>query len=179
MKQRRTSEPADPKGGRSRPAARLRRTAWILTAVVAVGIGAVALAAAPSGAPVEAQPPAQAQENPPGVQPPVQKWMKDRDDPQIELNNSLVAIVQQKIAKPRDAQVACRRLDRATRALSETDAAPDPQVDLLMRAGLAKFEQGAAACLAGDIATAERLVAEGLAERAAADEPLIDVLEGE
>jgi hypothetical protein len=58
-------------------------------------------------------------------------------------------------------------------------AAPHAEVDTLERAGLAKFGQAAAACLAGDRATAHRLVTEGLAERAAAQEPLDELLDGE
>jgi hypothetical protein len=44
---------------------------------------------------------------------------------------------------------------------------------------LDKIEQAATACLAGDVAGAERLAAEGLAERADAQLPLEEVLEGE
>jgi hypothetical protein len=44
---------------------------------------------------------------------------------------------------------------------------------------LDKIEQAATACLAGDAAGAERLAAEGLAERADAQLPLEEVLEGE
>ena len=42
-----------------------------------------------------------------------------------------------------------------------------------------KIEQAAAACLSGDVAGAHRLAAEGLAERADAQLPLDEALEGE
>jgi hypothetical protein len=116
---------------------------------------------------------------PPGVQPAVQKWLKVREKSQIELNDALVPIVQKKIEQPGAAPPACRRLATVTNVLLKMSAAPHPKVDQLARAGLAKFEQGATACLAGDLANAERLVAEGLAERAAAQEPFDETLDGD
>ena len=98
---------------------------------------------------------------------------------QIELNNALIPIVQQRIADPAKAPVMCRRLVLAARAMLGRVVAPHARVDTLARAGLAKFEQGAVACLAGDRGSAQRLVTEGLAERTAAQEPLDELLEGE
>jgi hypothetical protein len=57
-------------------------------------------------------------------------------------------------------------------------AAPSAPVDQLTRAGLAKFTEGAKACLAGDVPTAIATVKAGLAERADALNTLDAVLEG-
>jgi hypothetical protein len=118
--------------------------------------------------------PAQAPPLPPGLQPGVQEWLKNRGPLQIDLNNALVPFVQNKLGN-----ATCRRLSNAARRMSALSKAPDARVDVLARAGLAKFEQGAAACLAGNLAEGERLVREGLAERTAATEPLDETLAGE
>lgn len=116
---------------------------------------------------------------PPGLRPNVQKWMKDRERYQIELNNALVLVVQKKLGTPSAAQAVCARLSKGARAMAGRGKAPDLTVDTLAGAGLAKFVQAAAACSAGDLGAAEKLVAEGLAERTAATEPLDETLEGE
>ncbi|MCW2810373.1 MAG: hypothetical protein JWP61_831 [Friedmanniella sp.] len=155
---------------------RMRR--WVVLAVMtlAVGLASAAVAAAP----FSSSPPAvEAAVPPPGVQPAVQKWLKAREESQIELNNALVPFVQKTVGKPDAAPAACHRLAKATRVLLSMAAAPHPKVDELTRAGLAKFERGATACAAGDLATAEGLVAEGLAERTAAQEPLDETLDGD
>jgi hypothetical protein len=148
----------------------------VLMSIIALtlGLASASVAAGPfDSAKVEAADP------PPGVQPAVQKWLKLREKSQIELNDALVPIVQKKIEQPGAAPPACRRLATVTKVLLTMSAAPHPKVDQLARAGLTKFEQGAAACLAGDLANAERLVAEGLTERAAAQEPFDETLDGD
>ena len=154
---------------------KVRRRVQLLVAALAVILAGAAVAVGPfnSSPTVEAAPP------PPGVQPAVQKWFKAREKSQIELNNALVPIVQKTIEQPGESLAPCRRVAKAASVLSKMAAAPHSKVDQLTRAGLAKFEQGAAACLAGNLATAERLVAEGLAERTAAQEPLDETLDGD
>jgi hypothetical protein len=68
-----------------------------------------------------------------------------------------------------------------TRTLSARSAVPGPrpEIDAAARAGLAKFGQAAAVCLAGDVPAAEHLVADGLAERAIAQDHLDALLDGE
>jgi hypothetical protein len=110
----------------------------------------------------------------------VQKWFKAREKAQIKLNDALVPVVQKKIgsgAGPTSAE--CRRLNAAVLALKAQGRAPVGEIDELARAGLDKIEQAATACLAGDAAAAQRLAAEGLAERADASLPLDEALEGE
>jgi hypothetical protein len=104
--------------------------------------------------------------------------MRLREKPQIELNNALAPIVQHKVGGPSAASV-CRRLALAVRVMTFMAAAPNARVDGLSRAGLAKFEQASASCVAGDLASAEQLVTEGLAERTAAQEAFDDTLDGE
>src|SRR5215217_6536667 len=141
--------------------------------VAAALVVALLVADNPGESPAQADSPAQAPP-PPGLEPDVQNWLKDREPLQIELNNALVAFVQNKLGN-----AACRRLTNAADRMSALSRAPHARVDELARAGLAKFEQGAAACLAGNLAEGERLVREGLAERTAATEPLDETLDGE
>ena len=129
-------------------------------------------------------PPAEAAPPPPGNRADVQRWFKAREKAQIELNNALVPIVQKKIVQKKidsggQTSASCRRLNAAVLALKAHGPAPMARIDELARAGLDKIEQAATACLAGDAAGAERLAAEGLAERADAQLPLEEVLEGE
>ena len=124
-------------------------------------------------------PPAEAAPPPPGNRADVQRWFKAREKAQIELNNALVPIVQKKIGSGGQTSASCRRLHAAVLALKAHGPAPIARIDELARAGLDKIEQAATACLAGDAAGAERLAAEGLAERANAQLPLEEVLEGE
>jgi hypothetical protein len=130
-----------------------------------------------------AYPPAAAQAPgvPPGLQPPVQGWLKEREKDLIELNDALVPLVQKRLGDPATARDACTRLARVTRALSARGPVPGPrpEIDATARAGLEKFGQAAAACLAGDVPTAERLVGEGLVERITAQDRLDALLEGE
>ena len=118
---------------------------------------------------------------PPGLQPPVQGWLKERESDLIELNDALVPLVQKRLKDPATARAACTRLARVTSALSARRPVPGPrpQIDATARAGLAKYSQAAAACLAGDIPTAERLVGEGLLERTTAQDRLDALLDGE
>jgi hypothetical protein len=116
---------------------------------------------------------------PPGLRPDVEKWFKARQNAQIELNDALVPVVQNKVQKAGASAAPCKRIDRAVRALNAVGRAPHAETDALARAGLDKIGRGAAACLAGDLATARRLISEGLAERADASLLLDEVLEGE
>jgi hypothetical protein len=109
----------------------------------------------------------------------VQRWFKAREKAQIELNNALVPIVQKRIGSAGPTSAPCRRLSAAVLALKTHDPAPVAKIDELARAGLDKIEHAATACLAGDAAGAQRLAAEGLAERADASLPLDEALEGE
>jgi hypothetical protein len=171
-------EPDSSPGG-SRWAATVRRAVPTLVVVAALGgLAGIAVTAVSVGA-AQAQAPPPPGLQPPGLRPPVQSWLKDREAEQIELNNALVAIVQKQVGDPRAVKAACPRLAAAVDAMSGQSAAPEQQVDRLTRAGLGKFKQASVVCLAGDVATAERLVTEGLAQRAAAQEPLDQVLDGD
>jgi len=151
-------------------------------------LGGVVLAAVLVAAPVLADvfggaPEASALQRavPPGLQPPVQGWLKDREGDLIELNNALVPLVQKQLKDPTAARAACSRLARVTRTLAARSAVPSarPEIDAAARAGLAQFGQAAAACLAGDVPAAERLVGEGIVERTAAQDRLDALLDGE
>jgi hypothetical protein len=175
MDQRNGTVPGDRGTAGRTSVGRAHIRARLLVIALVLGLGGAAVA----GVPFQPPPEVEAAAPPPGVQPEVQKWFKLREKSQIELNDALLPVVQKGIEKPGAAPAACRRLATVTKVMLKGAAAPHPKVDQLSRAGLAKFDQGAAACLAGDLATAERLVAEGLAERTAAQEPLDEVLDGD
>jgi hypothetical protein len=125
------------------------------------------------------EPSAEAAGAPPGNRADVQKWFKAREKAQLELNDALVPVVQNRIGNGGPTAAPCRRLNAAVKALQAQDRAPVVEIDELARAGLDKIEQAATACLAGDVAGTQRLAAEGLAERADATLPLDEALEGE
>ena len=152
-----------------------RRNA-VLCGVAFAVLALVVLAAAPTGPEASAQP----QPTPPGLQAPVQSWFKAREGDVVELNNALVPLVQQQTPDAAAVRKACTRLAQVTKALSARGPVPgQPKVDAAAQAGIAQFAQAATACLAGDVAGAQRLVREGLAARADAQEPLDELLEGE
>lgn len=126
-----------------------------------------------------AEPAADAARVAPGMQADMAHWFRGRDRALVELNNTLVVVVQKKLDNPGAGSPECRRLDAAIKALNARGPAPDAEVDALARAGEDKLTQAAAACLAGDLATTQRLVAEAMADRAAASLPLEETLEGE
>jgi hypothetical protein len=152
--------------------------AWYAAGLI-VAIALLAVVINLTIGPTPSQPPAEAAAPVPGNRADVQKWFKAREKAQIELNNALVPVVQKKIGSGGPNSAPCRRLSAAIRALNAQGAAPVARIDELARAGLDKIEQAATACLAGDVAGAERLASEGLAERADAQLPLEEVLEGE
>lgn len=162
---------------RSRWPRRARMAWYVAGLIVAIALLAVVINLATG--PTPSQPPAEAAPPPPGNRADVQKWFNAREKAQIGLNNALVPVVQKKLGNGGPSSAACRRLDAAVRALNAQGPAPIANVDELARAGLDKIEQAAKACIAGDVAGAERLAAEGLAERADAQLPLEEVLEGE
>ena len=156
-----------------------RRAGPLVGALLAVVLLSALVLGEVFGGTSEAQ--AQQRAVPPGLQPPVQSWLKDREGDLIELNNALVPLVQKQLKDPAAARPACSRLARVTRSLSARSAVPGPRPEIYTtaRAGLATFERAAAACLAGDFPAAERLVSEGLAERTAAQDRLDALLDGE
>jgi hypothetical protein len=154
-----------------------RTASYVAALITAIALVAVILNM--TTGPTPSQHPAQAAPPPPGNRADVQRWFKAREKAQIELNNALVPVVQKKIGSAGPSSASCRRLDAAVRALKAQDPAPVARIDELARAGLDKIEQAATACVAGDAAGAQRLASEGLAERADAQLPLEEVLEGE
>jgi hypothetical protein len=164
-----------------RPGTRWPRSAktacYVAVLIAAIALLVVMINISTGGS--ASQPPAEAAPPPPGNRADVQRWFRAREKPLIELNNALVPVVEKKIGSGGPTSAPCRRLSAAVLALKAQDRAPVAGIDELARAGLDKIEQAATACLAGDVAGAERLAAEGLAERADAQLPLEEVLEGE
>jgi len=157
---------------------RLARSAcYVVVLIAAIALSAVLINVTTGASP--SQPPAEAAGPPPGNRADVQRWVKARERAQIALNNALVPVVQKTIDSAGPTSAQCRRLNAAVLALKAQDRAPVARIDELARAGLDKIEQAAKACLAGDVAGAQRLAGEGLAERADASLPLDEALEGE
>jgi len=176
--------------GQVSPVLRDRPLRWRIPAVAGVAVLAVTLLLAGRGSPPAVPPPlsgdasavvapaAAAAAAVPGEEPGVQRWLKAREKLQIELVNSAVAVTKLDPAAGRPRDNSCARLAAVTAALNAFAGAPSAQLDQLTRAGLAKFTDGAKACLAGDVPGAITTVKAGLAERAAALDALDDVLEG-
>src|SRR5690242_13240729 len=154
---------------------RTHRSGMLVGAAFAVLALAVVILAATEGPEASAQPQSAA----PGLQAPVQSWFKAREGDVVELNNALVPLVQQQTPDAAAVRNACTRLARVTKALSARGPVPgQPKVNAAAQAGMAQFTQAATACLAGDVAGAQRLVREGLAARTDAQEALDELLEG-
>ena len=173
MDQNTTIQP--PQRQRPRRKAASGRVALVLVTLIALLIAAVAFNA--TDRPVE--PPAEAAAQVPGTRADVTNWFRKRDKALVKLNDDLVPLVQKKVKKPGADSAECKALDKAIKALDKLGPAPDAEVDALARAGEDKLGLAATACLAGDLATTQRLVAEAMAERAAASLPLEEALEGE
>ena len=154
-----------------------RSTVYVSILIAAIALLGVMITVTTGGSPSE--PSAEAAGAPPGNRADVQKWFKAREKAQIELNDALVPVVQNKIGSAGPNAAPCRRLNAAIKALKAQSRAPVAEIDDLARAGEDKIEQAATACLAGDVAGAQRLAAEGLAQRADASLPLDQALEGE
>lgn len=154
-----------------------RSALYVAVLIAAIALLAVMINVTTGGSP--SQPSAEAAGAPPGNRADVQRWLKAREKAQIELNDALVPVVQNRIGSAGPNSAECRRLNAAVLALEAQGRAPVAEIDELARAGLDKIEQAAAACLAGDVARTQRLAAEGLAERADASLPLDEALEGE
>ena len=164
-----------PEVSRHRMSRTSRNRALLVAALLASALVLVALAAA-AGPAASAQP----EPTPPGLQRAVQSWFKAREGDIVELNNALVPLVQQQTPGAAAVRDTCTRLARVTRSLSARGPVPGhPKVDAAAQAGMAQFTQAATACLAGDVAGAQRLVREGLAARTDAQEALDELLEGE
>ena len=153
-----------------------RSALYVAVVIAAIALLAVMINVTTGGSP--SHPSAEAAGAPPGNRD-VQRWLKAREKAQIELNDALVPVVQNRIGSAGPNSAECRRLNAAVLALKAQGRAPVAEIDELARAGLDKIEQAAAACLAGDVASTQRLAAEGLAERADASLPLDEAMEGE
>ena len=175
--------------GQVSPVLRDRPLRWRIPAVASGVMLAVTLLlagrdsppAAPTSPPGDASAvvaPAAAAAAAPGEEPGVQRWFKARERLQIELVNAAVAVTKLDPAAGRPRDNSCARLAAVTAALNAFAGAPSAQLDQLTRAGLAKFTDGAKACLGGDVPGAITTVKAGLAERAAALDALDNVLEG-
>lgn len=155
----------------------VRTASYVAVLIAAIALLAVMINVTTGSTP--SQPPAEAAGPPPGNRADVQRWLKARENAQIELNNALVPLVNKRMGNAGPTSAPCRRLNAAVLRLKARDRAPVARIDELATAGLDKIEQAATACLAGDVAGAQRLAVEGLAQRADASLPLDEALEGE
>jgi len=182
-------KPPDGTGRRVSPQLRDVPLRWRIPAVAGAAALAVALLLVGRVSPSPAVPPpdhasaevaraAAVATEVPGAEPGLQRWLKAREKLQIELVDAAVAVTKLDPAAGRPRDNSCARLAAVSTALNAFAAAPSAPVDKLTRAGLAKFTDGAKACLAGDVATAIVTVKAGLAERADALNALDAVLEG-
>ncbi|MDT7726023.1 MAG: hypothetical protein QOI21_2599 [Actinomycetota bacterium] len=146
-------------------------TASIVTVAILVALGGIWM-------PSDAQsPPAPTPPASPGTDHRVQKWFKDREALQIELNNALF-VVQQLTGPSRDATSACTRLDRVTQRLLQNPRSPHPPLDAPVDAGITQFSQAAQACLRGDFPTMRQRNNDGVTQRANAQDAIDEILDG-
>lgn len=160
------------------PTGRRWRRTLLITVAVASAVAVVAgqsVAAASAGAvPAVQGDPVQTVPDAPGLQ----RWLKQREALQIELNNAIVAVLKLDPAVRKPGQAPCVRLAKATAALNAVNIAPSTDVESLGRVGLNRFTDGARTCLTGDIPHAITTVQAGLDERAAATDALDHALTG-
>jgi hypothetical protein len=164
-----------------------RVRAWRLGAIIVALVLAVAAVIAvplsqrgPSHplAPVAAAQPAAPARAVPGSDPAIQHWLLKRDKLRVELNNLLLPFAQNQVTSAATAKSQCARLQVVAKLLN-ADHGPQAKVDTLGRTGLTQFEQGAAACLAGDVAGAKKSILDGLSARATAQAQLDNTLDGD
>ena len=129
-------------------------------------------------APVAAAKPAAPGRSVPGNDPAIQHWLLSHDKLRIELNNLLLPFAQNQVASAASAKSHCARLAVVAKQLNANHG-PQAKVDTLGRAGLTQFEQGAAACLAGDVAGAKQAILAGLSARTTAQAQLDETLDGD
>jgi len=155
--------------------ARIKPRRWILfsiAALVLIAVGLVWVRAADG--PAQAAPAAPAPAIAPIQDPAVQHWLWNLDRHQVELNDSLILLVQHKATRAN-----CARINASVHAIEGLGHNPNAEVDKLIFTGFDKFQQAALACLRGDWDSAYQLADQGLAERAPAALELDEVLEGE
>ena len=150
----------------------LRWIAPLAGGLAVVVLGVLPAAAAPTGL-APSQAPAQ-----PGTERSVQQWFGARERPLIELNDALVPALTL-TTQGSATRAICTRLARAAAGYAALNPVPNARLAVPVAAGTAKFVEGAAVCLRGDLARAQQLIVEGLAERTAAQDQIDGILEGE
>lgn len=156
----------------------MRTKIWLTAcgAAVAVATGGGAVWAATTEAqqpPPNPNPPAA-----PGTDPRVQQWFKDRDTLEIQLNDALLTV--QRLTGPSGAaRAACVRLDQITGQLLAGPRSPASALDAPVNAGIAQFAQAAQACVRGDFPAMRKLLDDGAAQRANAQDAIDEILDGD
>ncbi|MGW4215011.1 hypothetical protein ACWEIJ_44035 [Lentzea sp. NPDC004789] len=146
------------------------RTAVTITAVAAMCCGSAASALPQAPAPTAAQ-----QHVSPGENPLVQRWFKNREKRQIELNDALQAA--RNLTAP--SRAVCARLTVATWQIGFGSRVPEVKLQAPVDAGLSEFVRAAQACVAGDLATMRQRMDEGAALRSAALDHIDEILDNE
>lgn len=147
----------------------------LAAAAIALAAGGGGVWAAASGAPL---PPNPAPPSVPGTDGHVQQWFEDRDALVIDLNNTLLTV---QGADQRSAKVtaACVHVDQVALRLLGGPHSPASALDAPVNAGIAQFQQAAQACLHGDFAGMHKLLDDGAGQRAAAQDAIDEILDGD
>jgi hypothetical protein len=114
----------------------------------------------------------------PGSDAHVQKWFKDREALQVELNDALFA-VQELTGPSPQLTSACARLDRVTQWLLLTPSSPHQPLDAPVGAGITQFSSAALACLRGDFPIMRQQIDDGATQRGNAVDAIDEILDGE
>ena len=149
----------------------MRRRVWLVTFGLLVALGGIWMA---SGA---QQPPDPTIPATPGSDTHVQKWFKDREALQVELNDALFAVQELTGPSPESTR-ACARLDRVTQWLLLTPTSPHQPLDAPVDAGITQFSSAAQACLRGDFPTMRQQIDDGATQRANAVDAIDEILDG-
>jgi hypothetical protein len=149
----------------------MRRRVWLVTFGLLVALSGIWMA---SGA----QPPPDPEPATPGSDAHVQKWFKDREALQVELNDALFA-VQELTGPSPQLTSACARLDRVTQWLLLTPSSPHQPLDAPVGAGITQFSSAALACLRGDFPTMRQQIDDGATQRGNAVNAIDEILDGE
>lgn len=149
---------------------RSKRTAFLgvlVTGVAAVGVASAF--AAPAAPPLPTAPAMV------GTNPGVQTWFKKHEPQKIALDNALqLAYEQLSSGTP---STGCAQLAAAANGWLATLPTPRHALDQQVGAGIAQFKTGAAQCIAGDKASAQKSLVAGATLRAAAQAAIDELLE--
>jgi hypothetical protein len=111
-----------------------------------------------------------------GSNPAVQQWFKRHEPQRIAVNDALQQALRQ-LDSAAGTGNGCAQLEAAAEALLASGPTPKRALDPMVVSGLTQFRDGAAQCIAGDVAGARRSLDAGAQARAEAEDEIEEILE--